>query len=62
LRSSVAGAPGKAVTVIERTTRREKVSLMRQFSGAPLDATSLRCDELRILGDPMGRDNGNLPG
>lgn len=22
----------------------------------------LRCDELRIIGDPVGRDNGNLPG
>jgi hypothetical protein len=21
----------------------------------------LRCDELRIIGDPVGRDNGNLP-
>jgi hypothetical protein len=20
-----------------------------------------RCDELRIIGDPVGRDNGNLP-
>jgi hypothetical protein len=22
----------------------------------------LRCDELRIIGDPVGRDNCNLPG
>ena len=22
----------------------------------------LRCEELRIIGDPMGRENGNLPG
>ena len=22
----------------------------------------LRCEELRIIGDPVGRDNGNLPG
>ena len=22
----------------------------------------LRCEELQIIGDPVGRDNGNLPG